>query len=390
MTSASHTTKFVGFGDPVLDIIAGPVSFDFLQSLDMHPGGCTSIDDAQAQRLCSALNTNAGTNKDTITITKVPGGSAANVMKVLGALIHANSASTGIGTATDMLPHPFSFNVAFMGMIGQDQAGDEYRAMLESHHVHPLLLVSDATVATAATASCYCFITPDGQRTMRTYLGAAQHLTSPQQVPSSMLETILDHRLHASPTLPPTPSPLYIHFEGYTSYKPQVTEHILRLAKQHNIPVSLDLASFEVVKGNWEVVRGWLEAGFISILFCNQDEVKALEECINHFSVEKYLAQYVDVLVMTRGAEGSEAFQSSTGCRAFAPAERVTSIEDTVGAGDYFAGGFLYAWGYRGGSLQQSCACGNAAGAAAVRAVGANVGKEEMERLIEKMETILT
>ena len=107
---------------------------------------------------------------------RVPGGSAANVMKGLACLAGCGSAAGGgvgdaaaaaaAGTATALAAAQpgAALDVAFVGMVGADAVGAEYRASIAAHGVRPLLLESGSG---APTATCLCLVTPDGQRTMR-------------------------------------------------------------------------------------------------------------------------------------------------------------------------------------------------------------------------------
>jgi sugar/nucleoside kinase (ribokinase family) len=168
----------------------------------------------------------------------------------------------------------------FMGMVGSDPTAAAYRRMLEQQGVQPVLLVSLSrrehpqqlaeealcgyvvaaayialkrprlgcvTARTARfastpvcalqetsagpTATCLCFVTPDGQRTMRTCLGASAHLTAAEQLPAGWCdETLL------------------LHCEGYCLYRPQLAREAMSRAKQAGALVSIDLASFECVQ----------------------------------------------------------------------------------------------------------------------------------------------
>lgn len=81
------------------------------------------------------------------------------------------------------------------------------------------------------TATCLCFVTPDGQRTMRTCLGASAHLTAAEQLPAGWCD-----------------GALLLHCEGYCLYRPQLAREAMRKAKQAGALVSIDLASFECVQ----------------------------------------------------------------------------------------------------------------------------------------------
>jgi sugar/nucleoside kinase (ribokinase family) len=341
--------------------VVSSVSFETLDSLELEAGGCTAIPRSELQRLLSLPEINS----DAIT---VPGGSACNVCKCLAGL-RAN--------------RPDDEEILFIGMVGKDKSGADFHSMLEASGVKPLLPQCDAD--DALTASCLCLVSPDGQRTMRTYLGAAQKLTSAEQLPleASELENVG-----------------LVHFEGYSLYKIDVAEATMRSARASGCKISLDLASFEIVKSCFEALTAkLLKEKLVDILFCNEDEARAaceagklLEDSVNASADDvveaalRHFLHFVEVVVISRGKDGCFV-GTGDGQRATAAAENVTVV-DTIGAGDYFSAGFLHAW-ISGAPLVACAACGSAAGAAAVQVAGAELGVEDMERLRNKVESIL-
>ena len=202
----------IGFGDPVLDLISH-VPFDVLRSLDMEPGGCSSVSATEMETLLNLPAIKLG-------LTRHPGGSAANVCKALA------------GLAPDRPIH-------FIGMIGDDAAGREYAHGLSRCGVVPELLVSTSG---AASATCLCLVTPDGQRTMRTFLGAALELNAPAQLPS----LLTDSGGSAQPLR-------LLHCEGYCLYRPAVSAAAMRAARAAGATVlsrSRQLRSGEGVLGD--------------------------------------------------------------------------------------------------------------------------------------------
>ena len=166
-------------------------------------------------------------------VRRVPGGSAANVLKGLASLA------------------PASLSVAFVGMVGQDEAGWEYRQSITAHGVRPLLLESGTG---AATAACLCLVTPDGQRTMRTALCAALELSSPQQLPRELAPPPpTDGGAGAGAGASGQPPIALLHCEGYCLYRVAMAAAAMRAARARGARVSLDLASFEVGGGGWWV-----------------------------------------------------------------------------------------------------------------------------------------
>lgn len=102
-------------------------------------------------------------------------------------------------------------------------------------------------------------VTPDGQRTMRTSLGAALGLNSAEALPAAWW--------HDAAVL---------HCEGYTLYKAGMAEAAMRTAKQHGLQVSLDLASFELVHNCGDALARVLREGLVDVVFCNEEEACAV------------------------------------------------------------------------------------------------------------------
>lgn len=155
-------------------------------------------------------------------------------------------------------------SMCFVGMVGADTAGADYRTMLQRHGVAPMLLESGSG---AATATCLCLVTPDGQRTMRTALCAALELDSP---------TLLPPHLGGS-TAPGDGSSgggssgsgmALLHCEGYCLYRQPVAAAAMRAAKAAGASVCIDLASFEVVQNCWAALDSLLQVRAAGGLRC--------------------------------------------------------------------------------------------------------------------------
>jgi sugar/nucleoside kinase (ribokinase family) len=109
------------------------------------------------------------------------------------------------------------------------------------------------------SAVSVCLVTPDGQRTMCTYLGAASLFTREHLPPAAMLQNMQ-----------------LLHCEGYTAYKPGLLEAVAEASKAANATFSLDMASFEVVRNCWSSLRSVIESGHVDVLFCNEDEASEI------------------------------------------------------------------------------------------------------------------
>ncbi|KAI3426463.1 hypothetical protein D9Q98_008830 [Chlorella vulgaris] len=374
----------VGLGDPVLDIVAR-VDHELLQKLGAEPGGCLPVSAEEMARLLAMPELRSN-------MMRIPGGSAANVLKGLASL--ASSSSSSSSTSTSASSSIRSLSVAFVGMVGADEVGREYRRSIAAHGVDPLLLQSSSG---AATATCLCLVTPDGQRTMRTALCAALELNTPQQLPPELT--------------PPSASGAgsqgsrgggglaLLHAEGYCLYRVHVAAAAMRAARARGARVSLDLASFEVVANCWAALCSLLQERLVDIVFCNEQEAAALCQAASVqlplgasgqqvvAAAQDYLLQQgVGTVIISRGGKGCSA-KSAEGITAVCAASSV-AIVDTVGAGDYFTSGCLLGL-LSGASLAACTACGCAAGTAAVQTAGAELEAQALRQLRARIAGIL-
>lgn len=337
--AAHYQLSVLGLGDPVVDICLD-VSSKFLGDIKAQPGGCMLIEPKEMQVLLDAASCQARA------MSRVPGGSAANVMKGLASMSSGSS----------------RLHCQFMGMVGSDAAGNFYAEELQDHGVDTLLLESTSG---APTARCVCLVTPDGQRTMRTCLGAAAELSSVSQLARCW----------------PAPPATLVHCEGYIMYKPTLAREAMAAAKHGGSLVSLDLASFEVVRGCRDTLMSLLKEGLVDIVFANEDEAAAITEDSTPGGVDaaqSLILQYARCCIVSLGAKGAVA-RSADGESGSAQASRV-SVVDTIGAGDLFSAGFLFAY-LQGCTLSTCCAAGCAAGAEAVQSRGTALGEEAWRRL---------
>ncbi|NJK90826.1 MAG: adenosine kinase, partial [Blastochloris sp.] len=221
MSSSSRPFACIGIGAPIMDSLA-QVPDSFLSQVGGAKGGMEYLDTPAMEKALLSLQGQ---------LHHVPGGSAANTTQALA-----------------QLGQP----VTFLGKLGNDSAAEIYR----NHFQQAGGDVSRFKQGDLPNARCLSLVTPDSQRTMRTNLGAALTL-SPQDI---TLADFQDCR-HA-------------HLEGYLLFNPELTLHILKLARQAHCTISLDLASFEVVQAAREQLTDILGT-YIDIVFANEDEAKA-------------------------------------------------------------------------------------------------------------------
>lgn len=319
--------ELIGIGNPIMDLLAHvPESF-LTTHVAGEKGGMVLVDDEDIARLVTQLDTDYAVT---------PGGSAANA--VLGA--------TKLGLRT-----------TYLGKIGGDVTARDYRANFaaaggdDSRFKH----------ATAPNGRCLSLITPDGQRTMRTHLGAAMMLN-----PDEITAADFSGAKHA-------------HIEGYLLFNPALAEQVARTARAAGCTISLELSSFEVVNVARDWILGQLKQG-VHIVFANEDEVRALfqDQTSGYDALARRLAEYGGIAAVKIGKDGAWVAQRADLHRI--DPVKVARVNDTTGAGDAWAGGFLYGH-LRGLSLPAAGALGSALGAECVQHLGPAIPELHWARL---------
>jgi fructokinase len=279
----------LGIGNAIVDVVA-PAEHSFLSKHDMHPGSMTLIDADRAEALYAAMPPGAETS----------GGSAANTCAVAAAL---------------------GSRVAFLGKVAGDQLGGVFRHDITAAGVHfPTAPLAEG----APTARCLILVTPDGQRTMNTFLGACVAFTE-HDVDTALVG-------HATVT----------YLEGYLFDPPAAQAAFRRAAKAARAAqrqVALSLSDAFCVNRHRDAFRGLLPD--VDILFANEAEVCALYE-VNDFREAVDAARTdVSIAALTQSESGSVIVRGRETVRVrAAPAVLV----DSTGAGDAYAAGFLAAY----------------------------------------------
>lgn len=279
-----------GIGNAIVDVLA-PCEDGFLLDYNIERGAMTLIDQDRAQILYKAQG---GKSKE------ISGGSAANTMAGI-ASFGGKGAYIGL-VANDPLGHVFTNDMLDLGIT---YSTPPYIQGLE-------------------TARCYIFITPDGERSMNTFLGACTEL-SVEHINSFLIQ-------NSSIT----------YMEGYLFDKDPAKEAFYRaaeIAKAADQKVSLTLSdSFCVHRHKDDFLD--LVGNHIDILFGNERELSALYDTDNIDDAMRKAAETCAIVVSTRGEKGVAI--TNNGTETFVPAPHVESVIDLTGAGDQLAAGFLY------------------------------------------------
>jgi sugar/nucleoside kinase (ribokinase family) len=280
----------IGIGNAIVDVLARAED-DFLVRHNMPKGSMALIDEARAEAIYAAMGP----------AIEISGGSAAN---------------TVVGVAS------FGGRAAFLGKVKDDALGRTFAHDITAAGV---AFTTPPAIKGPSTARCYVLVTPDGERTMNTYLGAAQNLS-----PGDISE---DEIAAASIT----------YLEGYLWDPKNAKDAFLKAAKiahQAGRSVALTLSdSFCVDRWRGEF-RALVRDGVVDLLFANESELKSLYETADFDTALRHLRAEARLAVVTRSAKGAVIV---TGEKTEAvPAYPVERVVDSTGAGDLFAAGFLH------------------------------------------------
>jgi sugar/nucleoside kinase (ribokinase family) len=308
----------VGLGNAIVDVIAR-ADDDLLIRENLHKGSMTLVDESRADQLYGVMGP----------ATIISGGSAANTI---------------VGAAS------FGARTAFIGKVRDDDAGKAFRHDIRSIGVH---FDTAPAINGPATARCLVMVTPDGERTMNTYLGACQNLT-PDDVDADLIR-----------------ESGITYLEGYLWDPPAAKQAFVKaadIAHGAGRNVALTLSDSFCVDRYRDEFLGLMQNGTLDIVFANQHELKALyqtsdlQTAINAFRAQNILG------VVTCSADGSLVVTRQE--THAVPAFPIEKLVDTTGAGDLFAAGFLA--GLSRGSDYVTCArLGSLAAAEVIQHVGA-------------------
>ncbi len=319
MTDSAEGCRFdvLGIGNAIVDVLAH-VDEDFLVRHDLVKGAMRLIDEVEAQELYESLGPTL----------EMSGGSAANTIA---------------GVAS------FGRRAAFIGKVRNDQLGEVF-----AHDIRSLGVHFDTPPATEGptTARCLVLVTPDGERTMNTWLGAAQNL-GPEDVDEALVR-----------------ESAIVYLEGYLWDPPHAKEAFRKaadIARAAGRKVALTLSDSFCVDRHRDSFLELIETS-VDILFANEAEIKSLYQ-VRYFDDAMHAVKaHCPLAVLTRSAAGSVVVEGDD--VHVIEAHPVKKVVDATGAGDLFAAGFLA--GYVEGRPVAECArLGALAAAEIIQQLGA-------------------
>ncbi|MDB5696077.1 MAG: carbohydrate kinase [Sphingomonas bacterium] len=278
-------------GNAIVDILARAED-DFIAANGMTKGAMQLVFSPEE---ADALYAKMGPGQE------VSGGSAANTIAGMAAL----------GSAC-----------GFIGQVADDQLGQVF-----AHDIRAAGIRYDTAVRAGSptTGRCLIFVSPDGQRTMNTFLGASHYL------PSEALDRALIE------------DSAYLYLEGYL-WDPEEPRAAMRaaidVARAAGRKVAFTLSAEFVIDRHRPAFRALIDGGLIDVLFANDAELMSLTQTAELEAAIAAVADKVPLLVVTLGPDGAMAIAG--GERTVVKAEPVEKVVDTTGAGDLFAAGFLH------------------------------------------------
>ncbi|KAM7255752.1 hypothetical protein ACFE04_011493 [Oxalis oulophora] len=318
------------------------VDWSLLDQIPGERGGSIPVAFEELQYILREVKTNILSEQSPV--KTIAGGSVANTIRGLSSGFGVSSGIIG-AYGDDEQGHLFVTNMAFSGV-------DLSRLRLKNGH----------------TAQCVCLVDELGNRTMRPCLSSAVKVQAAELTRED--------------------------FKGskwlvlrYGIFNIDVIQTAIQLAKQEGLSVSLDLASFEMVRNFKLPLLELLESGNIDLCFANEDEATELlsgEENADPEAALELLAKYCKWAVVTLGSKGCIAKNLKEVVRV--PAIGKTTAVDATGAGDLFACGFLYGL-VKGLSLVECCKVGSCSGGSVVRSLGGEVTPENWQWMYKQMQT---
>jgi sugar/nucleoside kinase (ribokinase family) len=307
--------KILGIGNALLDILLTLENDDTLSRLGMEKGSMNLIDE---RRMLEIHHAQANLDRH-----EAPGGSVCNTMRALSAL----GAATG-----------------YVGKIGSDNAGRFYEQAVRQAGVAPCF------VRTEGISGCSTvLISPDGERTMATFLGPAATLAA---------DDISDDTLRKYDC---------IYVEGYLISNEALFLPILQRIRRLGRKIAVNLSSFNIVDSFGELWRHVIPE-YVDILFANESEAKSYTG-LDARDALREISKQTDIAVVTIGEKGALAGHGNAWIHVPAPA---CNPVDTTGAGDNFAAGFLYGLS-TGASLERSARIGSLLSGYVIETVGPQI-----------------
>ena len=326
-----YMKNILGIGNALVDVMTLIDDDNILEKFSLPKGSMTLVD---AQKSEMIKNATSGFER-----IFASGGSAANTIHGL-AMLNANA--------------------GFIGAIGRDETGNVFDSDMKNAGVNTILFRRKSVTGTAVA-----LISPDSQRTFATHLGAAVEL----EADDLKGEHFKPYNI--------------LYFEGYLIINKPLVIKACELARENNMEISIDLASYNVVDARKEDFLEIIDK-YADIVFANEDEARSLTGLRTEEAMKR-IADMCKIAVIKTGREGSLIKRN----------EEIIKVgylpvlsKDTTGAGDLYASGFLY--GYANGLELDKCGClGALLAGNVIEMVGARITDEKWPAIRKRVSQII-
>ncbi|MDH4125132.1 MAG: adenosine kinase [Gammaproteobacteria bacterium] len=315
----TNATQLLGISNAIVDILAH-VDHETIEKLQVAPGSMTLIDERRASEIYAMMGP----------ATEMSGGSVANSI--------AGFANLG-GSA------------AYIGRVKADQFGEIFNHDMRSLGVDIRLAPAQDG---ASTARSHVLITPDGQRTMNTYLGACTELSA-RDISAETVGT-----------------PRAILLEGYVWDLPEgavLTQKAIELGRASGAAIALSLSDSFCVERHRDAFENVLRHG-VDIVLANEQEVRKLLQTDSFDDTLDAIGVYDNLFAITRSELGSVVVHGDQ--IVSQPADRIEKLVDSTGAGDAYSAGFLFGWIER-WSLAECARLGTFCASRVIQQLGARI-----------------
>jgi sugar/nucleoside kinase (ribokinase family) len=316
--------RILGIGNALVDALATLNDDNLLDLFGLPKGSMTLIGDDEQVHIQECFSS--------LAVERSTGGSAGNTMLALAHL--------------GMQP-------GFIGTIGDDATGRFFAANCEEHGIVPYL-----TTLPQQSGVAYTFISPGGERTFATYLGAAAMMTADDLRPDMFVGYD------------------YLYVEGYLVQNHDLILRAVELAKEAGLKVCLDLASYNIVEADLDFFVH-LVSEHVDIVFANEEEARAFTGMQPAEALE-HLHTLCDVAVVKLGAKGATIMRGHE--KVFAEAMPVATVVDTTAAGDFYAAGVMYGLMHD-CTLQQCAEIGSLLAGHVIQVVGTRLPAETWDEI---------
>lgn len=319
--------KILGIGNALTDILFSTKDDDILTLLQLQKGSMQLVDRKKSEEIITLFHNQPS--------TMATGGSASNTINGV----------TKLGNEG-----------GFIGKVGNDEIGRFFTNNSLDNGVQPYLKQSET-----ASGSCNVLVSPDGERTLCTYLGAAVELN----VDDLDISVFYEYDI--------------FHIEGYLVQNHELIHTALKMAKAADMLISIDLASFNVVEENRNFLKEMIEK-YVDITFANEEEAVAFSQSSPEEALHS-IATMCDIAVVKFGNNGSLIKQNDI---VYQVDSYKADCIDTTGAGDLYAAGFLHGLS-RDLPLDTCGKIGSLVAGKVVEVMGAKLAEDSWEDIYEKI-----